>query len=83
MFQEVLPQYQIKVLSVDKPHMITFAGDRMQEKKILLIQVDDHYHGCNSYGGFLDTSYFCHHCNMGYNNEDSDHHPCRILEVSF
>ena len=74
-FQHVLSEYQIKVLSIDKPHMITFAGPD-KDKKILLVKVGDHYHGCNSYSGLLDTSYFCHECNKGYNNEDRAHHPC-------
>ena len=44
-FQDVLPGYQIKVLSVDKPHSIIFHGPDSHEKRILLIKVDDHYHG--------------------------------------
>ena len=74
-FQDVLSDYQIKVLSIDKPHMITFAGPS-KDKKILLIKVGEHYHGCNSYSGFLDNSYFCHECNRGYNREDRANHSC-------
>lgn len=75
-FQTALPDYQIKVLSVDKPHCIIFEGPAA-EKKILLLKVDDHYHGCNSFGGFLSKSYFCHECNFGYDHEDKDNHPCK------
>ena len=74
-FQQALPDYQIKVLSIDKPHMITFAGPD-KEKRILLLKVGEHYHGCNSFAGDLDTSYFCHDCNKGYNNEERSKHPC-------
>ena len=74
-FQAVLSNHQIKVLSIDKPHMITFAGPP-QELCILLVKVGEHYHGCNSFGGFLDTAYFCHDCNKGYSNEDHHNHPC-------
>ena len=52
-FQDTLPDYQIKVLVVDKPHSTFFSGKTSSHKQILLIKVDDHYHGCNSYGGFL------------------------------
>lgn len=76
-FQDVLPGYQIKVLSVDKPHSIIFHGPDSHKKRILLIKVDDHYHGCNSFKGFLGKSYFCHDCNRGYNQEDIKHHPCK------
>ena len=75
-FQDVLPGYQIKVLSVDKPHSIIFHGPD-SHKRILLIKVDDHYHGCNSFKGFLGKSYFCHDCNRGYNQEDIKHHWCK------
>ena len=76
MFQKALADYQIKVLSVDKPHCIIYAGPPA-EKTILLIKVDDHYHGCNSFGGFLSKSYFCHDCNSAYDHEDKDHHTCK------
>lgn len=38
-FQAILPDYQIKVLSYDKPHCIIFKGTEDLEKKILLIKV--------------------------------------------
>ena len=75
-FQKALPDYQIKVLSVDKPHNIIFEGPPA-DKMILLIKVDDHYHGCNSYGGFLSKSYFCHDCNSAYDHDDKANHPCK------
>ena len=74
-FQEVLPGYQIKVMSIDPPHMIIFCGPQ-SDKIIRIIKEDDHYDGCNSFGGFLGKSYFCDDCNKGYNTEDFHHHPC-------
>ena len=74
-FQKTLPDYQIKVMSIDKPHMITFAGPD-KNRRLLLLKVADHYHACTSFSGFLDTSYFCHECNKGYNNEERSKHPC-------
>ena len=75
LFQAVLPGYQIKVLTVDKPYMVIFEGPEAP-KKLLLVKVGDHYHGCASFAGFLDKSYFCHTCNRGYSTDNRDHHPC-------
>ena len=77
-FQDFLTDYQIKVLAVDKPHMIVFAGPPAS-KQILLVKVDDHYHGCNSFAGFLERNYFCHDCNKGYNVDDFKHHACKRI----
>ena len=74
-FQAVLPFHQIKVMAVDEPHMIIFAGPPAQHV-IQLIKVDGHYHGCTSYGGFMSKSYFCQFCNGGFNEDDYEHHPC-------
>ena len=74
-FQKVLPEYQIKVLSVDKPHCIFFCGPPAPHV-IKLIKVDEHYHGCTSFGGFLSKSYFCHQCNRAFDHENLENHPC-------
>ncbi|XP_078368297.1 uncharacterized protein LOC144652152, partial [Oculina patagonica] len=71
-FQKALPQYQIKVLSVDKPHCIIFCGPPAPHV-IQMVKVDD---GCTSFGGFLSKSYFCHHCNRAYDHENLQNHPC-------
>ena len=76
LFQDALPGYQIKVLAIHKPHHIIFCGPAAA-KQILLLKVDHHFHGCNSFGGFLDHSYFCHDCNCGYDHEDQENHPCK------
>ena len=75
-FQEVLPDYQIKVMSIDPPHMLIFVGPTPSDKIIRIIKEDDHYDGCNSFSGFLSKSYFCDECNQGYNTEDRKNHPC-------
>ena len=77
-FQAALPNHQIKVLSIDPPHMITFVGNPATPtgKIIRLIKEDNHYDGCNSFAGFLSKSYFCDDCNQGYDHEDFRHHPC-------
>ena len=75
-FQTALPDYQIKVMSIDPPHMIIYAGPTPSDKILRLIKDGDHYDGCSSFKGFLAQSYFCDDCNRGYSTEDFHHHPC-------
>ena len=75
-FQTALPGYQIKVMSIDPPHMIIYAGPTPSDKIIRLIKEDDHYDGCNSFSGFLSRSYFCDECNKGFDHDDLAHHSC-------
>ena len=75
-FQAVLLGYQIKVVSIDPSHMIMYAGPVPSDKIIGLIKEDEHYDGCNSFQGFLDTSYFCHECNRGFDHDDYKNHSC-------
>ena len=74
-FQAALPDYQIKVMKVGRPHMIVYAGPD-NPRRILLLLEDDHYDGCTSYGGWLNKSYYCHDCDRGYDHDDLAHHPC-------
>ena len=77
-FQAALPEYQIKVMSIDQPYMIIFDGNQATPsgKIIRLIKEDEHYEGCNSFAGFLSKSYFCGECNRGYDREDFRNHRC-------
>ena len=75
-FQTALPGYQIKVMSIDPPHMIIYAGPTQSDKIIRLIKEGEHYDGCNSFNGFLNKSYFCDECNQGYDHDDLDNHRC-------
>ena len=75
-FQTALPGYQIKVMSIDPPHMIIYAGPTPSDKIIRLIKEGEHYDGCNSYSAFLGKSYFCDECNQGYDHEDLENHRC-------
>ena len=76
-FQAVLPDYQIKVMSIDPPHMLIFVGPTPSDKIIRIIKEDDHYDGCNSFLGFLSKSFFCNECNRGYDHNDHGNHPCK------
>ncbi|XP_020618394.1 uncharacterized protein LOC110056275 [Orbicella faveolata] len=77
MFQAALRGYQIKVLSIDPRHMIIYAEPVDSDKRILLIKEAGLYNGCNSFGGFLSKSYFCHKCNRSYDHNDIKNHPCK------
>ena len=57
-FQTALPGYQIKVLSIDPPHMMIYAAPTPSDKILRLIRDGDHYDGCSSFKGFLSQSYF-------------------------
>ena len=73
-FQEALPGYQIKVMSITPPHMIIYVGPTPSEKIIRLIKDGDHYDGCSSFNGFMSKSYFCDECNRGFDHHN--HHLC-------
>lgn len=75
-FQEALPGYQIKVMSITPPHMIIYVGPTPSEKIICLIKDGDHYDGCSSFNGFMSKSYFCDECNRGFDQDNFHHHPC-------
>ena len=53
-----------------------YGHDALEPLVICLLFQDDHYHGCTSYAGFLEWSYFCDQCNRGYDVEEYRHHPC-------
>lgn len=75
-FQAALPGYQLKVISIQPPHMIIYVGPTSSSKIIRLIKDGTHYDGCNSFKGFMSKSYFCDECNRGYDKEDMAHHSC-------
>ena len=83
-FQQYLaPDYQLKVMTTCYPYCITFQGNVESPKYIirLLYQPEyesdmGHYHGCTSYLGFLERSYFCDTCNKGFDHDDFRNHPC-------
>jgi len=76
-FQAALPDYQIKVMSVDPPYMIIYKGPTPSDKIIRLLKEGEHYNGCSSFSGFMNKSYFCDECNRGFDHDDIQHHPCK------
>ena len=74
-FQDVLPDYQIKVVHFGRPHMIIFSGP-IKPRKLLLVLDRDHYDGCTSFAAFFNRQQYCYLCDSGFNEDDFSHHPC-------
>lgn len=77
LFQIVLAEYQIVVVSADHGYQIIFKGPRQPDRKLLcLIKVQDHYHVCHSLAGFFGKNYFCLDCEKSFNSDDLQRHRC-------
>ena len=48
----------------------------MMPPKNCLLKVKNHFHGLRSIPALLNRSYYCHHCEKGYNQETSENHNC-------
>ena len=86
-FQDVLPGFQILVVSKDHFNAIIYSGPEA-EIKIYLYFHDSHYDVITSMSAFLSKVYYCTTCNKGYDHTE-DHkcnnvcHACRkVHEVS-
>ena len=49
----------------------------MPPKKLCLLKVKNHFHSLHSIPALLNRSYYCHHCEKGYNEETAENHNCR------
>ena len=77
LFQTALPDYQIVVVSVNHGYQIIYKGPMQEEEKqLILIKDDDHFHACTSIKGFFGNNYYCLRCERKYNDEDYRHHRC-------
>ncbi|PFX13983.1 putative DNA polymerase [Stylophora pistillata] len=82
-FQEYqAPDCRLKVMSVRYPYSITYEG-KVTAPLVLRLLLESnpdggigHYHGCTSYSGFLERSYFCDSSNRSFDNNEFRHHPC-------
>ena len=79
--QDVLPDYQIQVVSQDHFNAIIYKGPE-SEKKLYLYHHDSHYDVITSMSAFLSRNYYCTKCQRGYDHAE-DHkcnnvcHACR------
>ena len=72
-FAEFLQGYQLLVVDGDRGFRVT-SFSQPNEKKLILLHADHHYDAVISLPGFFGTSYFCHKCLKGYNNQGE--HQC-------
>lgn len=45
-------------------------------KKLCLLKAQNHFHGLRSIPALLNRSYYCHHCEKGYDEETPENHNC-------
>ena len=78
-FQDHLgPQgYQLIVVEPSKC-LIVFKDPTYNEAPhwIGLVKYQGHYDGLTSIPALLNRSYYCRHCDQGYNTQDAQHHNC-------
>lgn len=73
LFQKIMPQYQIHVISQQHFNGIIYKGPE-SEKKIYLYLHDGHFDVITSMPAFLGRSYYCTKCDTGYSNKED--HKC-------
>ena len=77
LFQNMLLEYQIVVVSADQDNKIIYKGpSQPEDKQLILIKVGAHYHACHSIKAFFGKSYFCVDCEKGFNEDEMSHHKC-------
>ena len=81
LFQHVLRDYQIVVVSAEHGHSIIYKGpDRDDERQLILLSHDGHYDVITSLPAFLGRNYFCLKCEKGFDHDDLAHHRCSGLK---
>ena len=78
-FQEVIPDYQLCVVSKEHLNKIIYKGPD-KPKGIYLLYNDHHFDVITSMSGYLNRGYWCHPCKKGYNNkgEHRCHNTCEM-----
>jgi len=79
LFQTVLRDYQIVVVSAEHGNAIVYKGPE-REKKLILLSHDGHYEVITTLSGFFGKVYFCVKCEKGFSNDDLAHHRCPGLK---
>ena len=79
-FQDFLgPQgYQLIVVEPSKC-LVVFKDPTYNEAPhvIGLVKYNGHYDGLTSIPALMNRSYYCRHCDRGYNTQDAQHHNCQ------
>ena len=66
--------YELIVVSREFFNSVVYKGDTGAEKKIILYHADDHFSVITSMTAFLERSYYCFHCHVGYTKKGT--HKC-------
>ena len=77
-FQDVLPDYQIKVVSARHLNTIIYRG-KSNSRKIIHLYLDkerDHYDVIVNMKAFVGGVYYCIECEKSFNTNDYEHHSC-------
>ena len=78
-FQAVLPDYRLICVYVGRnSEAVAFSPYDKKKKDLIIVHLDEHYHGCSSLNGYYQTSYYCEYCLKGFN--DKGKHRCKNLE---
>jgi len=73
LFEIVLPDYQIVIVSAEHGRAIVHKGpDR--DKQLILLSHNGHFDVITSLPAFLGRSYFCLKCEKGFDHDDLAHH---------
>ena len=69
--------YQLIVVEPSK-RLIVFKDATFNDAShiIALVKHQDHYDGLINIPALMNRSYYCHHCDRGYNTNDCPHHNC-------
>ena len=66
-----------KCLRVSKKSYGSKMTSLLTHRRKCLLKLENHFHGLQSIPALLNRSYYCHHCEKGYNSETSEDHNCR------
>ena len=78
MQEHLFPQgYQIKVFEGQNGTLL-FNKEEFDSalKKLCLLQIGHHFYRVTKLPALLNTSYYCHDCDRGFNSNDAEHHNC-------
>jgi len=73
----LVPRYQIFVFE-GQQGLLWFKDRALNgaPKKIVLLKVEQQFQGLRSIPALLNHTYYCHHCEKGYNEETAEKHNC-------
>lgn len=84
-FQQALgPEYQLVVVSREFFNSIVYAGPQYSEKQIMIYHAENHFSVITSMKAFVNKSYYCTRCHVGYQNNGSHQcmHACQFCHAN-